>query len=71
MKIDVKKLDVLIAHKGLMLKDVAKASDLSEMAFRNIRTGKAVPRLRTIGRIASALNVSVQDIILQDEEGDA
>lgn len=71
MKIDTEKLDILIADKEMMLKDIALASGLSENCFRNIRTGKAVPRLRTIGRIASALNVSVQDIILQDEEGDA
>ena len=70
MKIDVEKLDFLIADKGMMLKDVATASGISENAFRNIRTGKAVPRLRTIGRIANALGVGVQEIIVQkgDEE---
>ncbi|MCB5599873.1 helix-turn-helix domain-containing protein [Blautia hansenii] len=68
MRIDTEKLDVLIANKGLMLKDVASASGITENCFRNIRTGKAVPRLRTIGRIASALNVSVKDLIIKDGE---
>ena len=67
MKVDTEKLDILIADKGMMLKDVAQASGLSEIAFRNIRQGKVNPRLKTLGRIASTLNVSVKDIILQDE----
>lgn len=67
MKVDTEKLDILIADKGMMLKDVAQASGLSEIAFRNIRQGKVNPRLKTLGRIALTLNVSVKDIILQDE----
>ena len=66
-KIDTEKLDVLIAKKGLMLKDIAHDSGLSTNSFRNIRQGKSTPRLATIGRIAKALNVDVQDII---QEGD-
>lgn len=68
MKIDTEKLDILIADKGMMLKDVALASGLSEIAFRNIRQGKVNPRLKTLGRIASALNVSVKDLIIKDGE---
>lgn len=70
LKIDVEKLDFLIADKGMMLKDVAVASGLSENAFRNIRTGKAVPRLRTIGKIANALGVSVKDVVVQEGDDD-
>lgn len=70
MKIDIEKLDFLIADKGMMLKDVATASGLSENAFRNIRTGKAMPRLRTIGKIANALGVGVQDIVTREGDDD-
>lgn len=66
-KIDTEKLDILIATKGEMLKDIADKSGLSTNSFRNIRQGKSNPRLSTIGRIAKALNVDVQDII---QEGD-
>ena len=68
MKIDTEKLDILIADKGMMLKDVATASGLSEIAFRNIRQGKVNPRLKKLGRIASALNVSVKDLIIKEGE---
>lgn len=67
MKIDVQKLDLAIANGGMMLKDVARASQLSDVALRNIRTGKSDPKLRTIGMIAKAIGVSVKDII---QEGD-
>lgn len=68
IKIDVKKLDLAIADSGMMLKDVANASDLSEVALRNIRTEKSIPKLRTIGLLAKALGVGVHEII---QEGDS
>ena len=68
MKIDTEKLDILIADKRMMLKDIAHASGLSEIAFRNIRQGNVNPRLKTLGRIASALNVSVKDLIIKEGE---
>lgn len=68
MKIDTEKLDILIADKEMMLKDIALASGLSENCFRNIRQGKAEPRLRTIGKIASALGVNIKDIIKEGED---
>lgn len=67
MRIDIEKLDIAICEKGMMLKDVARASGITENCFRNIRQGKAEPRLRTIGKIASALDVNIKDII---KEGD-
>lgn len=66
MKIDSSKIDILICEKGIMLKDIAVASGISENAFRAIRQGKSEPRLATIGRIASALGVGVQDIIVHE-----
>lgn len=68
MKIDTEKLDFAICEKGMMLKDVAHASGITENCFRNIRQGKVNPRLKTLGRIASALNVSVKDLIIKEGE---
>lgn len=67
MRIDIEKLDITICEKGMTLKDIARASGITENCFRNIRQGKAEPRLRTIGKIASALDVNIKDII---KEGD-
>lgn len=68
MKIDTEKLDMAICEKGMMLKDVAHASGITENSFRNIRTGKSEPRLKTIGKIASALGVNIKDIIKDGED---
>lgn len=68
MKIDTEKLDILIADKEMMLKDVAHASGITEQAFRNIRTGKSEPKLSTLGKIASALGVNIKDIIKEGED---
>lgn len=68
MKIDTEKLDFAICEKEMMLKDVAHASGITEQAFRNIRTGKSEPKLSTLGRIASALGVNIQDIIKEGED---
>lgn len=68
MKIDTEKLDLAICKKGMMLKDIAHASRITEQAFRNIRTGKSEPKLSTLGRIASALGVNVKDIIKDGED---
>ena len=68
MKIDTEKLDILIADKEMMLKDVAHASGITEQAFRNIRTGKSEPKLSTLGKISSALGVNIKDVIKEGED---
>ncbi|MDD6666213.1 MAG: helix-turn-helix transcriptional regulator [Eubacterium coprostanoligenes] len=67
MKIDNEKLMIALANNGMMLKDLCKRAGLSENAFRAIRQGKSTPRPATLGRIAKALNVDVQDIIQEGE----
>ena len=70
MRLDTEKMDMIIAEKGMLLKDVYTKAGLTPVAFRKIRTGKTEPRLGTIGRIAYALGVGVQEIIVMkgDEE---
>lgn len=63
MNIDVNKLELAICKQGVFLKDIAKRVGVSEQALRNIRDGKAQPRLATIGKIARALGVNVSEII--------
>lgn len=67
MKIDNEKIMLALANSGMMLKDLCKKAGLSENAFRSIRQGKSTPRPATLGRIAKALNVDVQDIIQEGE----
>lgn len=66
MKIDTEKLDFKIAESGLLLKEIAKASELSEKSLKAIRTGQSEARITTIGKIAKALGVGVQEIIISE-----
>lgn len=68
MKIDAEKLDFQIADKGMLLKDVAKASGISQNALRAIRTGQSEARIATIGKIAKAIGVGVHEIIVDERE---
>ena len=67
MVLDEKKLQVILAEKGLMLKDLYEKSGVTEITLRRIRKGESTPRPATIGRIAKALDVDVRDII---QDGD-
>ena len=67
MKIDNEKLIIALANNGMMLKDLCAKAPLSEIALRDIRQGKSNPRPATIGKIAKALNVSVEEIIVKED----
>lgn len=66
MKIDVEKLDIKIAESGMLIKDFCKKAEIGEITLRAIRQGKCEPRLATIGRIAKALGVSANEIVVTD-----
>lgn len=67
MKLDEKKLQMILAEKQMMLKDLYKKSGVSDRALLDLRQGKRKPRPATLGKIAKALNVDVQDIIQEGE----
>lgn len=48
--------------KGINLKEVADKVGISQVAFSNIVTGKSWPRIETLEKIATVLNVSVEDL---------
>ena len=67
MKIDVNKVLIGLAEKGMLYKDLCSNAGISEVEFRKIRSGERNPKPATIGKIAKAIGVSVKDII---QEGD-
>ena len=69
MKIDNQKVLVLLAEKGMLYKELCSGAGISDVEFRKIRAGQRQPKPATIGKIASALGVSVKEIIVQ--EGDS
>lgn len=67
MKLDEAKLQMILAEKQMRLKDLYERSGVSDRALLDLRKGKTTPRPATIGRIAKALNVEVQDIIQEED----
>lgn len=68
LKIDINKVLVTLAEKHMNYKEFCKVAKISEVEFRKIRSGGRNPKPATIGKIASALGVSVQDIVQEGDE---
>lgn len=66
MKLNIKKFEIALANTGMTLKDLYTKADVSDRALLDMRKGKSNSRPATLGKIAKALNVDLQDII-QDE----
>lgn len=63
IKIDIKKIDLLIAKKGMSVKEFSEHSHINETTLCRIRNGKQVPNIKTVGKLAKALEVDVTEII--------
>ena len=67
MKINKQKLQIALATACMTAKEVIEKSGLSKAATMNAITGKKVKPI-TVGKIAKALNVPVENLI--DLEGE-
>lgn len=63
MKIDNAKLELAMAKKCLNYKELSAAARITPEGLSKIRTGKQNPRPSTVGKIAKALDVKVEDLI--------
>ncbi len=68
MRLDIDKVMILLAERGLSYKAFCKKAHTTETEFRYIRNGIRKPKPLTIGKFATTLGVEVKDIIIQ--EGD-
>lgn len=66
MKLDANKFMMILAEKQITLKDLCEESGIGVSTLQKVRKGNT-PRPATIGRIAKALGVDVQDIIQEGE----
>ncbi len=68
MKVSTEKLELAMAQKKMLQKDLCEKACIAPRPFIAIRKGKVNPRPATVGKIADALGVSIADII--EGEGD-
>ena len=65
MRLDSKKIKVLMIEKDINLTELSKASGLSYTLLSVIRSGKSC-RPESADAIAKALDVNLNDILLKD-----
>lgn len=66
MKIDKNKLAIAIAEERVLYKELCQKAGIAEVTFRKIRAGERNPKPATIGKIARALNVNVEEFICNE-----
>lgn len=63
MKIDNKKLDLLMAEKCLTSEKLSKITGVSQVTIARMKNGSQKPRPITIGKIAKALGIKPEELI--------
>lgn len=63
MKINKEKFEVALANAMIDCKTLAGMIEMTQESLSKIRTGKQNPRPATVGKIAKALNVKVEDLV--------
>jgi transcriptional regulator with XRE-family HTH domain len=57
------RLRKLREERNLSQEEMGEAAGISREGYRNIETGRSVPRINTLMRIALALGLTVEDLI--------
>lgn len=68
-KINSQKVILARANAGLTEKELAKLSKVGVNTISKIENCHSQPKASTIGKIAKALNVKLEDLILMQESG--
>jgi len=63
MKLNTNKLHLAMANACLTMSELAEQSKVSRVALTRLSKGTSNPKPATIGKIAKALNVKVEDLI--------
>lgn len=63
MIIDIEKYNLLLAKNCLSVTNLSKLSGVSEVTLSRIRNGSQKARPQTIGKIARALDTTVENLI--------
>jgi transcriptional regulator with XRE-family HTH domain len=57
------KLKIERARAGMTLDDLARISKIGRQTISRIENGSTIPRISTLGRIAKALDIDVEEFI--------
>lgn len=68
MRLDTKKMRVIRAEKNLSQENVASMAKISQNHYSGIERGNRLPRLDALERIAHALGIEVNDLLISDNK---
>lgn len=66
MKVDYKKLITLIGGKCWNVRDLVNEAKIQPKAYYDIKAGKDTLNIKTVGKIAKALDVEVTELLILD-----
>jgi transcriptional regulator with XRE-family HTH domain len=66
IKVDTNKMVLARAQSAMTIRQLSKVSKVAASTINRIEKGHIEPNPVTIGRIAKALNVSVNELIIQE-----
>ncbi|ADZ84327.1 helix-turn-helix domain-containing protein [Cellulosilyticum lentocellum] len=66
MKIDTHKLSVEIARNCFSAEELSKCAGISRVTLQRLKSGRQVARPQTIGKLAKALEVKVEDLLKEE-----
>lgn len=64
MKVNYKKLVTLIGGKCWSVRDLVSKANIQPKAYYDIKAGKDTLNIKTVGKIAKALDVPVDEILI-------
>ena len=66
MKVNYNKLITLIGNKCWSVKDLMSKANIQPKAYYDIKAGKETLNIKTVGKIAKALDVEVSELLILD-----
>nr|WP_315022973.1 helix-turn-helix transcriptional regulator [uncultured Aminipila sp.] len=66
MKLDKERFEIALANQNLLVQELCDNAGITRASLNLALKGKRTPRPQTIGKIARALNVPVEQIIKQE-----
>ena len=66
MKVKYKQLITLIGGKCWSVKDLVNEAKIQPIAYYDIKAGKVTLNIKTVGKIAKALDVEVTELLILD-----
>ena len=65
MRLDYRKLFLAMANAGMSDTDLCEKSGVSRPALTKIKKGAQSPRPNTVGKLARALGVAVEELMIE------